>query len=139
MSDIQPNKTVLIVIVDDDYHVLQSLRRLVKKSIQEAGWSLDTFDIQVFSHADELIELMTSGDLETPHILISDCDMPGGIQGPDLANILKSHGTKRIMLVSGNNHASKATELGVDFSNKPLVLENFLTWVRDSIEAVRPK
>jgi len=110
-----------IFVVDDNVQLLRVLRHKLE---------MDGFEVFTSETGDEAAEFLKSG--ATPDILLSDCVMPGEIQGWELAKVAKAtRSSMTVILMSGyvENGDLKATDTS-DFDyflTKPLKITELST------------
>ena len=110
-----------IFVVDDNVQLLRVLRYKLE---------LDGFKVITSATGDEAAELLKSG--VTPDILLSDCVMPGVIQGLELAKVAKAtRASLPVILMSGYVDVGNLGGFGATdfdcFLTKPLKLAELST------------
>lgn len=121
----------LILLVEDD----RDVRRTIRNKIARLGHHM----VEAGT-ADEALDLLAQ--VEGIDIVVSDIDMPGSIDGIELANRLRgSQPRLPVILMSGNTRflSAGAPSLGVPFLPKPFSVEDMRLALEQAIRATHDK
>jgi CheY-like chemotaxis protein len=101
-------KPFAVLVVEDELLI----RMDVAATIEEAGYK-----VYEAANADQAVELL---ELETIHVLFTDVDMPGSMDGVELAHYAHSFWPLKILITSGHRQVT-LSELppGAVFLQKP--------------------
>lgn len=127
IGEASPPRPALVLLVEDDREV----RRIIRRKIARLGHHL----VEA-GGADEALNLLAQ--VEGIDLLISDIDMPGAMDGLELAARLREIRTDLpVILMSGNARFASPTgrPAGLPFLGKPFTLEA----LRLAIEAAMPE
>jgi len=122
----------MISIVDDD----KSIREALKTLVRSHGYSAATF-----ASAEEFLE---SGQLDKTACLITDVQMPGGMNGADLQNhlIAKGDGTPVILMTAFPECGLRERVLragAIGFLSKPFREESLIACLDKAVALHRSK
>ncbi|MBJ7540017.1 sigma-54-dependent transcriptional regulator [Marinomonas transparens] len=123
------NKTIQIVIIDDDQSILEALTEMLE---------LEKFQVNVFKQASKALAFLTTN---SPVVVLSDVKMPQMNGLELLQHIQKLDGDIPILLMSGHGDIPMAIEAmkegAYDFLEKPLDPEKLICQLQRAIEKRR--
>jgi two-component system, response regulator PdtaR len=105
-----PSQPLAVLVVDDE----PLIRMDLAATIEEAG-----FKVYEAANADQAVELLE--EVEDIKVLLTDVDMPGSMDGVQLAHYARSYWPVQIIVASGHREVG-LSELppGAVFLGKPL-------------------
>ena len=119
------NSPCVVVVVDDEPHVLQ----LVTTIFTGAG-----FEVVGAANAEEALGVLANDP--NVAVLLTDCDMPG-MKGPTLASIVSERWPHiRIMLASGKPVDPDELPEGVQYISKPFRPSTLLPKLKEVADSV---
>ena len=113
MSSCQPT----VLVVEDD----ALIRMLLSEALTDAGYCV--------LEAENALKAIAVLSRHTIDALVTDIDMPGGLNGLDLARMVRSHQSNVAVLVASGGHSlgSGQSLEGARFLSKPYRLDDIVS------------
>ena len=114
---------IVVVVTEDE----AAIRTLAAEVLAEAG-----FTVVEAAHADDALAIMES---RAVNVLFTDVQMPGSMDGLELARYVRRHWPRVEVLIASGNKAPSSTEMpdGSRFLHKPYSSGRLVADVRELI------
>jgi two-component system, LuxR family, response regulator FixJ len=122
------NSPTILILVDDDIHVLAALK---------FSFEVEGFEVHAYPDGESLL---AESDFHQPGCLVLDYKLPG-INGLELLKILRSRGlaVPAVLITTPNPDVlARAASAGVPVVDKPLLTNALLEMVRGLLERGPP-
>lgn len=118
------NSPTILILVDDDIHVLAALK---------FSFEVEGFEVHAFPDAESLL---AESDIHQPGCLVLDYKLPG-VNGLELLKILRSRGVEipAVLITTPTPDVlARAANAGVPVVDKPLLTNALLETIRGLLE-----